>query len=45
MTLRSGVNILGSNQGTDIPIVAIANPSIAPITISDFSSIRACMTS
>lgn len=43
MTLRSNVKILGNNQGTDIPIAPIANPRIAPIITSDFSSIRACL--
>lgn len=38
MTLRSVVKRLGNNQGTDIPIVAIANPSIPPIIRSDFRS-------
>lgn len=43
MIAGSGVNKLGNNQGTDVPIAPVITPFIAPIITSDFNSILACL--
>lgn len=45
MTAGSGENILGNNQGIEVPIHANKNPFIAAIINRDFNNIWACVNS